>query len=112
VSRTVTAVAAQAVPSRLGLDDSNPKLVELNQQAFIFSLGWTISRSTHAIVSIQMGYPERCPPPSPKSESKDDADKEKDKRHEEYIWVETLKRNSCVMKSIVQLLSLHEQLAQ
>jgi hypothetical protein len=111
VSRTVTAIAAGATPSRLGVDDSNPKLVELNQQAFIFSLGWTISRSTHAIVSIQMGYPELCP--NPKSESKDDAGKdgEKDKGHEEYIWVETLKRNSCVMKSVVQLLSLHEQTA-
>ena len=114
VSRTVTAVAARAAPSRLGVDNSNPKLVELNQQEFVLSLGWTISRSTHAIVSVQMGYPELCPKPSPTSESKgdadkDDADKDKDKKHEEYIWVETLKRNSCVMKSIVQLLSLHEQ---
>ena len=128
VIRTITAVDgldADNLPARSSrppreMDDWNVKLVEINQQAFTLSSGWTISKSTYAIVSLQMGYPELCQ--NPNSEAKQDDKKkaegetkeetaeeekkvtEKGQKKNVYLSVPTLEKNSCVVRSVVELL--------
>jgi hypothetical protein len=110
--RTVTAVGnpeSENVLAMSGLqrrlDDWSVKPVELNQKAFVLSLAWTISGSTHAIVSLQMGYPELCRTTDAKVD--DDgkgarADPKGDAQNL-FISVPTVAANSCVMDAVLKL---------
>ena len=89
--------------------DRKARLVELDDRRFTFALGWRISRSTHEIVSLQMGRPEVC---TASRQSARDPAEEMDERAQSQrssISEETLVANSCVMHAVVDLLSLRKK---
>lgn len=89
-------------------EDWSARLVEIDQQKFSLALGWRISKSTHEIVRLLMGDPDLCTDknlgrvapsdPTPNAPADKDAG-------EKTISARTLLENSCLMKSVVDLLT-------
>jgi hypothetical protein len=68
--------------------------------AFSLALGWNISQSTHAIVSLMVGWPELCPAlaAASRNESEDESSGSK-------ISAQTIRANSCVLQALTKLVT-------
>jgi hypothetical protein len=84
-------------------------LVEIQDQTYGLSLGWKISKTSYEVVSWMLGTPETCPGRDnqstvlAKAEEKVDAPSTHDPNAK--IRSDTLKRNSCVLRTIRELVN-------
>ena len=84
-----------------GYDDKwKAALIEIDRQSFSLALGWNISQSTHAIVSLMVGWPELCPAlaAASRNESEDESSGSK-------ISAQTIRANSCVLQALTKLVT-------
>jgi|GEM_PF-2534587 len=89
--------------------DAALQMVEIQDQTYGLSLGWKISKSSFAVVSWMLGEPENCPGrkrqtsnvPSSQVQTSGPSQQNENAQLTDVI----LQRNSCVLKSIVDLLS-------
>jgi hypothetical protein len=110
-------------------DDWKVTLFEIDERGFSLSLGWKISKSTHEIVSLQMGRPELCTdaniasmhppkppptfsPPGSEGERSDLAVASKAAADKPEISVPTLLANSCFMRSVMRIIDPNFQKVQ
>jgi hypothetical protein len=78
-------------PAQTGAKKWKAALVEIDEESFSLSLGWKISQSTQAIISLMMGNPKLC-------------QLLQNSEPNNRVSVGILRANSCVMSSVVQLL--------
>jgi hypothetical protein len=114
VTRTISTVdpknadklESRASPAQRGeVGDWKATLVEIDDQSFTLSLGWRISNSTHDIVSRMMGRAGLCTADNiSRIASSASTDSTKSASGRPRISEQTLLANSCVMKSIINLI--------
>jgi hypothetical protein len=113
--RNARALQELTSPAQEGADDWNAALVQIDEQSFALSLGWRISPTTQKIISLLMGEPRLC---IEQNMSAIEASKNVEasaihpEKEEASIASRTLLANSCVMRSITNLLSLPDQAAK
>jgi hypothetical protein len=94
-------------PVQHGLTGWSAATVQIDEETFALSLGWRISPTTQKIVSLLMGEPGLCPSgarqPDPVREPKQAHGGKAGAPPVEPANI--LRANSCVMSSIVSLLS-------
>jgi hypothetical protein len=92
---------SRASRAQNGYDDKwKAALIEIDRQSFSLALGWNISQSTHAIVSLMVGWPELCPAlaAASRNESEDESSGSK-------ISAQTIRANSCVLQALTKLVT-------
>jgi hypothetical protein len=96
-------------PAQLGrVEDWKAAVIELDHEAFTLALGWKMSSSTHAIVSLLLGRDEFCRGIAQGGEAGAGANPsaEQNKGSSLQISTKTIRANSCVVHAIGKLVDL------
>ena len=103
-ANNVKALEKRASPAQRGdADEWTTTVVELDHQSFTLALGWNISRTTHAIVSLMMGWPELCAQIALAPDSAPEAFGAKAEKLAPKISTQNIRANSCVMQALSKL---------
>jgi hypothetical protein len=103
-AKNVKALAKRTSPAQQGdVDEWTTTVVELDHQSFTLALGWNISRTTHAIVSLMMGWPELCSQIPSAPDSEPEAFVAKAEKLAPKISAQNIRANSCVMQALTKL---------
>src|SRR5262249_9194739 len=95
-------------PAQLGrVEDWKATVIELDHEAFTLALGWKMSSSTHAIVSLLLGRDEFCrgiaQAVAGEASAGANPNAEQNKGSSLQISTKTIRANSCVVHAIGKL---------
>jgi Patatin-like phospholipase len=79
------------------------QIVEIQDQTYGLSLGWKISQTSFAVVSWMLGEPGNCPKDRHASTAATDQHQGDQTSVHSQLTKEIVQRNSCVLKSIIDL---------
>ena len=92
---------SRASRAQTGYEDKwKAAVIELDRQSFSLALGWSISQSTHAVISLMVGWPELCPLLANASQSELEEEAAGPK-----ISAQTIRANSCVLQALTKLIT-------
>ena len=99
--------AKQSCIDHAGGEEAALQIVEIQDQTYGLALGWKISRTSFAVVSWMLGEPENCPGRRAQTSEVLPTDMTdngvSDQNQNAQLTDQILRRNSCVMKLVVDL---------